>query len=105
MTRAVLVAGIAAAIAACLGACGTLGLGSTPTPVPSLVDSQMEWCIRHDMTPLIVIGATRAFEGNEVLQAARDLGVPVPQVIRDADTFFTLEREPGPGQGDGGQGT
>ena len=99
MTRAVLVAGIAAALAVCLGACGALGLGSTSTPPPSLAASQAEWCSRHDMTPLIVIGATRAFEGNEVLEAGQALGVPVPQVILDADTFFTLSNvSPGLGK-------
>ncbi len=81
---------LAAAIAVCLDACGAVGLGPTPTPMPSLTESQVTWCRHHDMTPLISIGAMRDFEGNEVLDAAHDLGVPIPQVIQDADAYFAI---------------
>src|SRR6478752_1377855 len=81
---------LAAALAVCLHACGAVGLGPTPTPMPSLTESQVTWCRHHDMTPLISIGAIRDFQGNEVLDAAHNLGIPIPQVIHDADAYFGI---------------
>jgi hypothetical protein len=57
-------------------------------PSPTMSDAQLLWCDKHNMTPLVSIGAFSGKEGSEVLQDARKLGLTIPPDIDKADGIF-----------------